>query len=100
MYVGFEFPWAAEARFFGVNSSLLGTIAINGNGRDSQFAGWQADSGLIGGIQIVDMTNNARSMRLDDFIREVPEPGHLVSMIGMLTVLRSTRYRSRHLRHG
>jgi hypothetical protein len=91
VYVGFEFAWAAEAQFYARDSSLLGTIALAGMGRDNQFAGWQADTGRIGSIRIIDMTSNERGIWLDDFIREVPEPSS--SLVAMIATLIASRLR-------
>jgi len=74
LYVGTLELWTAEVSFYDESDSLSGTISTGSFG-GSHFTGWQADSGLIKRIRIVDTTANGTVIAIDDFIQQVPEPG-------------------------
>ncbi len=95
MYVGFEFPWAADVQFYGPGDNLLGTLSLVGNGKDNHFAAWQADAGTIGRIRVVDMINNERSIIVDDFIQEVPEPLSISNSLLVILICLGFRHRRR-----
>jgi hypothetical protein len=85
LYVGADAIWATDVSFFDVADNLLGTVSVAGGASIGQFAGWQADTGLIGRIRVTDTPTNARIIIIDDFITEgVPEPTALsLLVIGM-----------------
>jgi hypothetical protein len=95
MYVGFEAPWVAQAEFYNTSNDLLGTLAMNGGARESRFAAWQADAGMIGRIRVVDgTTNDIYRLCIDDVIQEVPEPASAI-IVTLGIFLRFTLLRRR-----
>jgi hypothetical protein len=74
-FVGYEFPWSVKVEFYNTQNELVGSITAAGVGGDNRFTGWEADSGTIGRVLVVDTLNTVRSgIFLDDFIQEAPEP--------------------------
>jgi hypothetical protein len=82
IYVGTSVPWSATVSFYDAAHNLLGTEYLGGTGR--QFAGWQADTGLVHQIQIVDTSTQLQALFIKDLETEnsvvsaVPEPASLV----------------------
>jgi len=98
MYLGSQFAWAADVRFYDGSNILLGTVGLTGNGRDNGFVAWQADIGSIGRIHVVDLINIMDAFNnpliIDDFIQEIPEPLTIFNiLIGILAVLLARRRR-------
>jgi hypothetical protein len=82
IYVGASVPWSATVSFYDAAHDLLGTEYLGGTGR--AFAGWQADTGLVHQIQIVDTSAQLQSLFIKDLETEnnapgvVPEPASLI----------------------
>ncbi len=97
LYVGSEFPWAFDVEFLGAQDELLSSLAFSGNGRDNDFAAWQADAGLVSRIRVNDRFNDdSHPIIIDDFIQEVPEPGSLLLLsLGAIGGLGFRQRRSR-----
>lgn len=87
LYVGVQAPWSAVVDFYDTGNDFVGSIPLSGVGRDSSFAGWEADSGLIGRIRVTDVINDGHSLTIDDFVTEIPEPTALWVLFGFGSIV-------------
>lgn len=81
--------WSSLVSFFDESDAFLGSINVNGINPPSvvdwQFAGWEADAGLVRRIRIQDNTSNSVILALDSLIldaADIPEPATL-ALLGL-----------------
>jgi hypothetical protein len=70
--VGIPLSFTATVEFLDASDVLLGSINLSGAGQQL-FAGWEADSGLIARIRVIDTASNGSTTLIDN-LRVVPEP--------------------------
>jgi hypothetical protein len=84
---------ASQVDFFDTNNNLLGSVFTLDCNCGPIFAGWQADSGLIGRVRFNDTDIDGQIIVVDRFtVESVPEPGTLVmfgtGILGLAGILR------------
>lgn len=82
LYLGAEFPWSVDVKFYNEGNQLLGMLNFLGNGGDSAFAAWQADNGRISRILVAEQSPGGNiPLIIDDLLQEIPETGTIVLLL-------------------
>lgn len=81
MWVGVS---AATVEFYGEDDSQLGSVAVTPvTNQAMEFAGWEADAGLIGRIRVIDNETNSMVVTVDNLMVEdssAPTTGQQVTI--------------------
>lgn len=91
--VGAGAPWSATVTFYDSSHTLLGTEFLSGSGLDNEFAGWQADTGLVHELDIVDTSARIQNLFFKNLETDnaaanaVPEPASFMHFAAGLASL-------------